>query len=131
METLTRLERAVLDKLLAGDDPTLGTLRVQAKRARLLSCEKTGVGFFCRLEVPEDVERLGHAEFHIGDVNAAIKGLVHGAGFVLFVKDGRLDTLEGYTYDEPWPAVIDDFQLTYQTNPRKLTLSTSPDQRMR
>jgi len=40
----------------------------------------------------------------IGDVHAELAGLSHGAGFVLFIKDGRLDCLEGLTYDEAWHA---------------------------
>jgi hypothetical protein len=31
------------------------------------------------------------------------KGLVHGAGFVVFIDQGRLAVLEGFTYDEDWP----------------------------
>jgi hypothetical protein len=126
MEGLTSLEQAVLDKLLAGDDSTLVALRAQAKRARLRSRENTGVGFFAVFEVPPDTARLVPPTLRVGDVNATVKGLSHGAGFVLFIKDGHLDRLEGYTYDEPWPVAIDSFQLTYQNNPRKLGFAGSP-----
>lgn len=119
METLSLFEQAVLDKLLAGNDPALVTLRAQAERVRIRARETTGVGFFCFFDVPDDAALLGHATFHFGDVDASMSGLSHGAGFVLFVKDGRLDRLEGYTYDEVWPSTVDDFQLRYQTDPRK------------
>lgn len=128
MEALTPLERAVLDKLLAGDDPTLAILRAQAESAQLRSRKNTGVGFYCYFDVPDDIERIGRATFRLGDVNATMKGLSHGAGFVLFVKDGRLDNLEGYTYDEPWPTTISDFELAYQNHPRKLALPVSTAQ---
>jgi hypothetical protein len=36
-------------------------------------------------------------------VIARMEGLEHGAGFMLFIDDGVLVMLEGYTYDEPWP----------------------------
>ncbi len=122
MEGLNPLEQAVLDKLLTGNEPELISLRAQAHRARLRSRRETGAGFVSYFDVPPDVDRLGRSTFHFGDVNATMKGLSHGAGFVLFIKDGQLDRLEGYSYDEPWPSKVGSFQLTYQTFPRKLTL---------
>jgi len=119
MEGLNKFERAVLAKLLAGDHPLLAELRSQAERARLASREYTGAGFYCTFETPPDVPLLKqHQDFHFGDVDAKIDGLKHGAGFVVFVRGGRLDTLEGYCYDEPWPEVIGDFELSYQSKPR-------------
>jgi hypothetical protein len=120
---LNALEQAVLDKLLAGDHPTLATLRAQAEKACLLSRELSGVGFFCSFQVPPEAPRVEQfGDFHIGDVNASVKGLAHGAGFVLFIRDGRLDMLEGFSYDEPWPDEIEQFTLSYQSEPRTPSL---------
>lgn len=112
---LTDLERSVIDKLLAGEHPVLEALRGQLRSCRVRSRELTGCGFFTELQVdrglrvaPTSAEKL-----RIGDVNAKIGGLEHGAGFVLFVKDGYLDMLEGYSYEEPWPESIDEFELSY------------------
>jgi hypothetical protein len=51
-------------------------------------------------------------------VNATIDGLAHGAGFVLFVRGGRIETLEGFSYDEPWPPRVERFLLAYVQEPR-------------
>lgn len=124
MEGLNNFETAVLAKLLAGDHPVLAALRSQVERARLVSRDYTGAGFYCTFAVPADVPPLSqHLDFQFGDVNAKINGLEHGAGFVVFVRGGRLDTLEGYSYDESWPDVLGDFELTYQSEPRNLVLS--------
>lgn len=121
MKGLNELEQAVLDKLLAGDHPVLAALRVQAERARVTRRESTGAGFFCDFAVPSDVPPLAATrDFRIGDVNASLDGLEHGAGFVLFVRDGRLAMLEGYTYEERWPREIGNLRLTYQREPREL-----------
>jgi hypothetical protein len=73
--------------------------------------------------VPPDAPLLSaHTDFHFGDVNADLDGLQHGAGFVVFVRGGRLATLEGYSYDEPWPTEVRSFRLTYQREPRELQL---------
>lgn len=125
MEPLTEFERAVLEKLLAGDHPVLAVLRAQAQAARLASREYTGVGFYLSFDVPPEAPALLTQNFHFGDVNAAVDGLQHGAGFVVFVGGGRLEMLEGYSYDEPWPKEIHGFKLTYQREPRELSLPGS------
>ena len=123
MEGLNKFEQAVLDKLLSGSHPVLVALRVQAERARLASREYTGAGFFCSFEVPSGAPLLAtQKDFDFGDVDAVVNGLEHGAGFVIYVRGGRLDTLEGYSYEEPWPEEIRTFKLTYQREPRDLRL---------
>jgi len=37
---------------------------------------------------------------------AKIDGLDHGMGFILWLKDGYLDCLEGYSYEENTTAVV-------------------------
>ena len=64
----------------------------------------TGVGFFTFFTIPPEVPRLdvkGRRVF--SDVGAELEGVEHGVGFLLFVQDGQLDNLEGFTYDGPWP----------------------------
>jgi hypothetical protein len=101
---LTALERAVLERILAGEDARCAALRRQLEACTVRERELTGVGSFTRLHVPPEVPRLvPPASFPIGDLEARIPGLARGAGFVLFVQDGALDLLEAYTYDEPWP----------------------------
>jgi hypothetical protein len=46
-------------------------------------------------------------------VIAKFSGLSSGAGFLLYVQDGVLHMLEGYTYDEPWPQEPLSFELSY------------------
>jgi hypothetical protein len=116
---LNALEQAVLDKLLAGDHPALATLRTQAAVGRVASRENTGVGFFCDFRVPSNAPRL-QGDFHLGDVDGQLNGLEHGAGFVLFVREGCLELLEGFSYDEPWPEEITSFTLAYRSGQRQL-----------
>lgn len=126
-EGFSRFEQAVLDKILAGDHPVLVALRAQARAARIASREYTGVGFFLKFEVPPDMPVLANKNFHFGDVCAAVDGLQHGAGFVVFVRDGRLATLEGYSFDESWPSEIGAFSLSYQREPRDLSFSSTTE----
>ena len=105
-----------MDLLLTGDDPTLKILREQYRLADVIKRELTGVGFFITFAVPSKATRLeGSESIHIGDVEAQTKELQHGAGFVLHIRNGVIECLEGYSYDEPWPVCFEDFHLSYVT----------------
>lgn len=112
---LLPLELAVLVKLLEGDDPRLRALQRQLQGISVESREFTGVGFYTGLVVRPSAPPapLDVPKGTLGDVYAEIDGVEHGAGFLLFIKAGRLHLLEGFTYDEPWPEVVDGFRLTY------------------
>jgi hypothetical protein len=114
MDHLTKLEREVLEKLLAGQSETFRILRDQLDSLQVVSRELTGVGFFTEFSVPPDAPRPpGSPAFRFGDVGAEIKGLRHGAGFLLLIEDGCLKMLEGFSYDEPWPDDVSSFTLHY------------------
>jgi hypothetical protein len=113
MKDLTTLEQAVMQALLDGDDDILSILREQLKTTLVVKREMTGVGFYTTFEVSADVPRADNRSFKFGDVVASITGLKHGAGFLLYVKLGVLQMLEGYSYDEPWPEENAEFKLSY------------------
>lgn len=103
-DALHRLEVAVLDLFVAGDEPALATLREQLAESHVARRERTEVGFFTFLEVPPHAQRLpGGTEFMLDDVAAEIHGSSRPARFVLAVRDGVLDFLEGVMLGERWP----------------------------
>lgn len=93
-----------MDYLLRGDHPVLATLRDQFAGATVAAREFTGVGFFTRFDVPLTAPRLPSPQrLVLSDVHAEVSGLQHGAGFALFVKNGALDMLECFIYEDAWP----------------------------
>ena len=52
-----------------------------------------------------DFERLVLDKLIAGDHPALASLRRQGAGFVLFIRSGRLSVLEGFTYGEDWPDV--------------------------
>lgn len=101
---LNEMERRVLEMLLAGDKPELAVFRAQLSFATVASREFTGVGFFTDLAVPAELPRVrGRARLVLSDLYAEVSGLEHDAGFVLFVTDGAIATLECYIVDDRWP----------------------------
>jgi len=112
---LSPIEEAVLKKLLDGDLPLLVQLRQQFDLCSVVKLELTGFGFYTTLIVPDNIPRKPGVDIKFGDVVGDVPGLPSGAGFLLYVKDGVLDMLEGYSYDESWPSSIESFDLKYMS----------------
>lgn len=94
----------VLARLLAGDDPVLATLREQSLVASVARRERTEVGFFELFRVPPSAPCLdGCPDFVLDDVAAELEGLGGSARFLLSVRDGVLDFLEGSMLGFRWP----------------------------
>ncbi|MGH6836362.1 MAG: hypothetical protein ACREC9_12640 [Methylocella sp.] len=120
MVNLTNLEKAVLEKLLNGKSETFQILCKQYLALQVVDREYTGVGFWTNFSTPAGTVKLsGSPSFWFGDVHAKIKGLEHGAGFELLVRDGYLRMLEGYSYEEPWPDDTNTFHLYYESGPER------------
>jgi hypothetical protein len=114
VEKLSDFERAVLEAGTSGHDPIFAALRDQLEGLRAVSREFTGHGFFTELAVRPGAQPVpGAQDLAIGDLTADLEGLSHGGGFVLFVKQGLLATLEGFAYDEPWPDQPRILRLAY------------------
>lgn len=98
---ITPIERQVMQMLLAGQHPTLETLRQQFARSNVAKRDFTGVGFFTSFNVPGCLPRLvPPRRIVIGDVCADVDGLEYGCGFILFVDDGLLGTLECHLWGD-------------------------------
>ncbi|MBA3532184.1 MAG: hypothetical protein H0T73_09720 [Ardenticatenales bacterium] len=117
--TFTPLEAAVLEMLLRGTEPVLEELRRQLGETDIQSREMTGHGFYLDFTPLAYTEKLHDkfsfvkADFCIGDVEASISFLEYGAGFLLWIRDGLITSLEGYSYEEIWPEEIDNLNLRY------------------
>ena len=109
---LTPLEKAVLDLLLDTRGEPFDTIRRQLSHATVAERRFTGVGFFTDFAIATDAPvSRDLADITIGDVGAEFPRLKNGAGFLLFIRGGVVSMLEGYTYDESWPASTDGFTL--------------------
>jgi hypothetical protein len=114
MNTLNSLEDRVTRMLLAGDDEALVVLREQIQQAEVLSRKWTGVGFFTEFLIPSTVTRLvGCSSFKLGDVDGTASNIKDGLGFLLYISDGYISMLEGYTYGDSWPNEVEGLQLAY------------------
>jgi O-acetyl-ADP-ribose deacetylase (regulator of RNase III) len=96
------LVKHLMPLLLQGEHPTLGILREQFQRAHIGAIRLSGVGFFADIVVPPDAPQVDPPRIVGGDCRIELSGVEHGASCVLFVSDGHLSMLEGYTCGEEW-----------------------------
>lgn len=120
MSDLTKLEKEIMNMLLDGDDEVLKSLRRQFLNCKVTKREMTGVGFFLDFEINSDIDELLNGKsFELGDVGAEIPGLNYGAGFLLFIRGGRISMFEGFSYQEPWPEQVTDYELSYHSGGKR------------
>jgi hypothetical protein len=99
--------------LLQGDDPVRATLRKQFEVAEVVKKKMTGVGCFIDFNIPANAPCvLNKQTLQISGVIAQVEGITNGIGFLLFVNNGNLSMLEGFTFDEPWPDQILNFRFS-------------------
>lgn len=122
---LEPLESAVLQKLLDGDHPVLTILRNQMPGLSVKVRTNTGAGFFTEFSTAPASRPapLPQGKARFGDVEATINGLKNGAGFLLYVEQGLLHILEGYSYEEPWPEQVREFSVRYSSPDRTSELA--------
>lgn len=111
---MNELERQVMEFALQGEHPALAILREQLEVAAVSTRKYTGVGFLTSFVVPTNTRRLPSARrLIIHDVFAEILGLQYGAGFLVFVEHGVLDTLECAVFEDAWPTQASIRRLYY------------------
>jgi hypothetical protein len=94
--TFTLLEAAALRSIFSETPGLAAGLECQLAAATATERENSGAGFFTTIKVPADAPRVNSPKVLGYETHAHISGMEHGLGFVLFIKDGALDMLEGY-----------------------------------
>ncbi len=96
----TPLEQAVLTAICEMYSSDQAALEAQLSTATLLSRENTGAGFYTRFAVERAASAALTGERSRAGPETKIDGLRHGMGFILWLKEGYADCLEGYSYGE-------------------------------
>jgi hypothetical protein len=100
---LTENERALLDALLSNDFPGVEPLRVQAHDVLAAPGCRCGCGTIDLC--PQGTSPPGSAAASPVPAEGRVLGAdgVDAGGLLLFLSDGRLASLEVYSYDDPLP----------------------------
>lgn len=113
-KSLEILEKTVMEMLLRGDSQTLEILRSQWNKSKIERVDFSGAGFFVTYNLPSDIPTLGeNVKFSFGDVYTELEGLESPAGYVLFVENGKIKTLECYITDAAFPKSVELKKIYY------------------
>jgi hypothetical protein len=110
-----QLEKKLMEMFLHGDEPVLEKLREQYRNSETKSRKYTGVGFYTYFKILSGIAPLiSIKNFEITDVTATLDQKDHALGFVLFIRDGYISWLEGYTMAiDDWPDDYSKMNLVY------------------
>ena len=104
MPSLNELEKAVLDEIVRrAPDDLRGALKEQVEGAEVISRRNTGGGFFTTLKPGKVLTPIRPSP--VGDVLAKIEGFAQPMTFLLFLKDGAIQTLEGAAFTDSTAGV--------------------------
>ena len=117
----TKLADRVMELLLNGEDEVLSVLREQYKNANIISEEDEEVGFYINYQINTTcvIPNNYNATFQIGDVDGTVDDIDGAVGFVLYIKNGYMIMLEGYTnVVDKWPETDLQIDLKYDEKQR-------------
>ena len=111
------LERAVIERMLADCEPRPVRSVVNFEAVTVSDREFTGVGFMTELERSEEL-RLFDAGLSLrwGNVGARLNASRLETSYLVYVDDGYVTTVEGYTYGDEWPDEVERIEL-YELKP--------------
>ena len=113
-----QFEREVMEMIAKENPKYEAKIMAQYEKAHVIKREFTGHGFFTDFDITDPADSLGCGyNNQLGDLTAEFPEVKFGAGFVLFIKNGFIEMLEGYVYgDEAWPDQITEYKLVPSMN---------------
>ena len=119
-----KLIKRVMNLLLNGEHEILRILKCQYEHSEIIDIEETGVGLYVDFKVSHEAIPLNDTvkqDFVFGDVNGIVDGINGAVGFILFISNGYIATLEGYSnVPGSWKSVNDEIPLVYINKKRDL-----------
>lgn len=116
-----KLADRVMNLLLDGEDEVLSVLRDQYKNANIISEEDEEAGFYINYQVNTAliIPNNYNTTFQIGDVDGTVDNIDEAVGFILYIKNGYIAMLEGYTnVIDKWPKLDSQIVLKYDKKQR-------------
>lgn len=122
---LTELETAVLERMVAGNHPARLRRAFHADAVTVMGRELTGAGFLTELQRSPELRLFEDGvSIRLGTIGARLNRTMTETGYVVYVDDGYVTSVEGYTYGDEWPTEVETFEL-YELRPG-MELQTRP-----
>ena len=119
MRPLWPIERAVLEAAAHDYGAAAEGLRKQLAAAQVTDFENTGAGFFSTVKVSADAPRLTEKS-PLDAATASVGSIEHGMGFLVFLENGYVSLIEGYTCGDVSTEVVDFASVHFEMKPWSL-----------
>ena len=105
--TYDEFEKRIIDDIIQTYPEYAERLARQYGYATVSKRTIDGRGFYTYYEIGDKTASLGDGvNLQLGENQWNINGLEHGSDYILWIKNGFISSLEGFSYGEPWPKVI-------------------------
>ena len=114
---ITEIEKTVIQKMLADRElkPIRSTVNFDA--VKVSDRHFTGHGFMSDFEPSMEVKLFDNkVSLRWGKVGARLNASKLDTGYLIYIDNGYLVTVEGYTYGDRWPDQIDQIEF-YEWKP--------------
>ena len=119
MRSLWPIERAVLEAAAHDYQASADRLREQIAAAQVTDFENTGTGFFSTLTVSPEAPRLTDKS-PLDAATGSVGSIEHGMGFLVFLENGYVYLIEGYTYGDVSTVRVDFESVNFDVKPWSL-----------
>lgn len=111
-ENFDLLDNEIMQKILLENKLYHEILINQFKCYKLIKREFTGCGYYSTFEIIDKTLKIDEENFNIGNVLVKVAGMDNGIGFILYIADGFINTLECYTFGvEEFPKNIELYEI--------------------
>lgn len=116
-EVFYSMEKEAIEMLIKRDIDNASILIKQFEKVVKVERRFTQAGFFTEYQISDDAPKIFQKQRGpLRSVYGKISGLEIGVGFLLFLSNGLIDTLECYEYDSiDFLKEITDYMLSYDT----------------
>lgn len=104
---ITEFEKIIITDIIEQYPEYKSKLRAQFEYAVVQKREFSKYGFSTDYVVEPSLETLGDdVNLQLGKRQWNINNLQNGSDYILWIKNGLICSLEGFSYEEPWPDEI-------------------------
>lgn len=110
--TANELEKAIISKMLTDTELQPASRSANLDGTNVTDRTFTGAGFLTEFERSTETRLFEPGTtLRWGKVGARLNTVKLETGYVVYVDDGYVTTVEGYTYGEPWPERVENIEL--------------------
>ncbi len=109
---MTKLEKTIIESMIGDSELTLANPKIHLHKMIVTNREFTGAGFFTEIQRSPDTRLFDEGlSMHWGRVGARLNADAIKTGYLVYVEDGYVTLIEGYTYGDEWPTEMEGIEL--------------------